>query len=56
MNPRFGGGYPFSHMAGADYPAAIVSWLEDKPFDFLSFKKKYDRPFAKFDELVEVAF
>lgn len=27
LNPRFGGGYPFSHLAGADYPRAIVEWV-----------------------------
>ena len=30
MNARFGGGYPFSHMAGVDLPRAIISWLEGK--------------------------
>ena len=27
LNPRFGGGYPFSHLAGADFPRAIVGWV-----------------------------
>lgn len=28
MNARFGGGYPFSHMAGCNLPKAIVSWID----------------------------
>lgn len=33
MNARFGGGYPFSHMAGINLPLAIVKWLNDEEVD-----------------------
>lgn len=33
MNARFGGGYPFSHMAGVDLPRAIAAWAEGKKAD-----------------------
>jgi carbamoyl-phosphate synthase large subunit len=54
MNPRFGGGYPFSHQAGADYPAAICSWIEDRYFDIESFSREYDQPYAKCDNLIRL--
>lgn len=30
MNARFGGGYPFSHIAGVNLPKAIVRWLNNQ--------------------------
>lgn len=31
MNARFGGGYPFSHLAGVDLPEAIIQWKLGNP-------------------------
>lgn len=33
MNARFGGGYPFSHIAGCNLPEAIIRWAHGKPVE-----------------------
>ncbi|HMO61149.1 MAG TPA: ATP-grasp domain-containing protein [Ferruginibacter sp.] len=33
LNPRFGGGYPFSHIAGVNLPKAIIRWYNKDTVD-----------------------
>ncbi len=54
LNPRFGGGYPFTHMAGGHFPEAILAWLRGETFDFSKFSRNYDQVFAKADTLIPV--
>jgi carbamoyl-phosphate synthase large subunit len=54
LNPRFGGGYPFTHEAGGNIVAALVEWLKGskdvaKLLDF-----KPDLAFSKCDRLMSV--
>jgi carbamoyl-phosphate synthase large subunit len=54
LNPRFGGGFPFSYLAGADLPLAIVHWLENKPAEGC-FRLEYGSIYAKYDNLADVS-
>lgn len=54
LNPRFGGGYPFSYEAGVNMPKAIISWLKGEKVDASILTPKYGKTFAKNDYLVEV--
>ncbi|WP_051189759.1 ATP-grasp domain-containing protein [Daejeonella oryzae] len=52
MNPRFGGGYPFSHEAGIDTPSIYISWLQGN-FDISRFNNyKHNVSFSKYDTLI----
>ena len=35
LNPRFGGGYPLSYEAGADFPGALIGELQGTSSDVL---------------------
>jgi len=54
INPRFGGGYPFSHEAGVNMPKAIIEWLKGNEVDKELLTPEYGKMFAKNDYLVEV--
>lgn len=39
INPRFGGGYPFAHMAGVDIPSSLIAMINEKSYEeFLHMK------------------
>ncbi len=54
MNPRFGGGYPFSHVAGANIPAAMVAWASGERASQEWLRVKPDVTASKCDRLVIV--
>lgn len=54
MNPRFGGGFPFSYEAGVNLPLAILKWLRGEYVSPDLLKTECGRIFAKNDYLVEI--
>lgn len=54
LNPRFGGGYPFSQEAGVNMPKAIVAWAQGEDVPNEMFFPKYGKMFSKCDILLNV--
>ena len=54
LNPRFGGGYPFSYEAGVNMPKAIIQWVKGEKVDAAILKPEIGKMFAKNDYLMEI--
>jgi len=54
MNPRFGGGYPFSHIAGANLPAVLLAWANGERPDPRWLTVEPNVMASKYDDLVVV--
>ena len=54
LNPRFGGGFPFSYEAGVNLPKAIIDWADGRTVDNIILKPKIGKIYSKCDCLVDV--
>lgn len=54
LNPRFGGGFPFSYEAGVNFPKALIQMIKGECFDPQLLVPEYGRMFSKNDYLMEI--
>ena len=54
LNPRFGGGFPFSYEAGVNLPKVLIQWIKNEPADLSLLEPAYGKMFAKNDYLLEI--
>lgn len=55
LNPRFGGGFPFSYEAGVNLPGAMIAWAKQESFDINNLQPRYGELYAKCDRLVKLS-
>jgi carbamoyl-phosphate synthase large subunit len=56
LNPRFGGGYPFTHAAGANLPAVLLAWATNQALDQRWLQARANVRAAKCERLITVPF
>ena len=54
LNPRFGGGFPFSYEAGVNFPKSLIQMIKGESVDPQMLAPEYGRMFSKDDYLMEI--
>lgn len=54
LNPRFGGGFPFSYEAGVNFPKVLIQLIKGEHIDANLLVPEYGRMFSKNDYLMEI--